>query len=220
MSPELLDPEGFGFTDSRPTKESDCYALGMVVYEVLSGQVPFRFLAEFVAMKEVIEGSRPKRPQGEMGMLFTDGIWELVQLCWEHQPADRISASDVLLGLEQNSSPSRPPSNVDGDVGANAVQLDATASHSGMFSLFHPKLVVNDPYDITGLLTAYDNNGLSVPPLDSAPVVGTNSMTPKDSGPPPDQRRTGGSKEGRIVGRLVRSTLEVVKVTTKKLSGS
>lgn len=34
MSPELLDPERFGASDDRPTKKSDCYALGMVVYEV------------------------------------------------------------------------------------------------------------------------------------------------------------------------------------------
>jgi len=34
MSPELLDPDRFEFPDSRPTKQSDCYALGMVVYEV------------------------------------------------------------------------------------------------------------------------------------------------------------------------------------------
>jgi serine/threonine protein kinase len=34
MSPELLDPDRFGITDYRPTKQSDCYALGMVVYEV------------------------------------------------------------------------------------------------------------------------------------------------------------------------------------------
>jgi hypothetical protein len=34
MSPELLDPGRFGITDYRPTKQSDCYALGMVVYEV------------------------------------------------------------------------------------------------------------------------------------------------------------------------------------------
>ena len=37
MSPELLDPDRFGITDNRPTKESDCYALGMVVYEVRAG---------------------------------------------------------------------------------------------------------------------------------------------------------------------------------------
>ena len=37
MSPELLDPERFGIPQSegnRPTKQSDCYALGMVIYEV------------------------------------------------------------------------------------------------------------------------------------------------------------------------------------------
>ena len=33
MSPELLDPERFGAGD-RPTRQSDCYALGMVIYEV------------------------------------------------------------------------------------------------------------------------------------------------------------------------------------------
>ena len=33
-SPELLDPEKFGAVDPRPTKESDRFALGMVIYEV------------------------------------------------------------------------------------------------------------------------------------------------------------------------------------------
>jgi len=36
MSPELLHPEGFGVpkSENRPTRHSDCYALGMVIYEV------------------------------------------------------------------------------------------------------------------------------------------------------------------------------------------
>ena len=34
MSPELLVPEQFGIEDDRPTRQSDCYALGMVIYEV------------------------------------------------------------------------------------------------------------------------------------------------------------------------------------------
>jgi hypothetical protein len=33
MSPELLDPSRFG-SDGRQTRESDCYALGMAIYEV------------------------------------------------------------------------------------------------------------------------------------------------------------------------------------------
>ena len=37
MSPELLDPGRFGVPGSegdRPTRQSDCYAMGMVIYEV------------------------------------------------------------------------------------------------------------------------------------------------------------------------------------------
>lgn len=34
MSPELLDPKKFNTTDPRPTKESDRFALGMLIYEV------------------------------------------------------------------------------------------------------------------------------------------------------------------------------------------
>lgn len=37
MSPELLDPSRLEDRDPRPTKESDCFALGMVIYEVRVG---------------------------------------------------------------------------------------------------------------------------------------------------------------------------------------
>jgi serine/threonine protein kinase len=107
MSLELLDPERFGLKDSRPTKESDCYSLGMVIYEVLSGQVPFAPHRDFTAMLKIAEGERPERPQGEEGRLFTDGIWSTLELCWKHQPHDRISANAVLLHLEGHPPMSR-----------------------------------------------------------------------------------------------------------------
>lgn len=34
MAPELLVPEEYGFEHSHPSKESDVYAFGMVIYEV------------------------------------------------------------------------------------------------------------------------------------------------------------------------------------------
>ena len=39
-SPELLDPSRLDDRDPRPTKESDCYALGMVIYEVRRYMLP------------------------------------------------------------------------------------------------------------------------------------------------------------------------------------
>jgi serine/threonine protein kinase len=95
MSPERLNAE-ISFEETRPTKASDCYALGMVIYEVLSGRVPF------VAPMKALGGKRPIRPQGKRGTLFTDDIWDMLELCWKQQPRDRISASAVLLRLEKH----------------------------------------------------------------------------------------------------------------------
>lgn len=39
MSPGLLLPERFEFADTGPTKKSDCYALGMLIYEVCPRQI-------------------------------------------------------------------------------------------------------------------------------------------------------------------------------------
>ena len=100
MSPELFDPDKFGLKESRPTKESDCYALGMVIYEVLSGRKPYGACKAPVVIRKVLAGERPGRPQGNEGKLFTASIWKVVQLCWRPRPGDRTTAETVLLGLK------------------------------------------------------------------------------------------------------------------------
>ena len=100
MSPELLDPESFDLEDSRPTKESDIYALGMVVYEVLSGQAPFPRCKDAAVIRKVMRGERPERPQGVRGAWFKDGLWEILELCWKPQRGDRPSLKTLLQCLE------------------------------------------------------------------------------------------------------------------------
>ena len=110
MSPELLDPERFGSKDNRPTKESDCYALGMVIYEVLSGQAPFTPYRSPTVIQKVTRGERPARPEGMEGAWFTDDLWEVLEQCWVPQPGSRPSVEAVLEHLEPGSRAWKPPS--------------------------------------------------------------------------------------------------------------
>ena len=95
MSPELIVPEKFGFEKSRPAESSDCYALGMVIYETVSGKVPFHECMDTAASVKVIQGERPTR-----GEAFSDDLWKMLELCWAFQPDDRPNIFDVLQGLQ------------------------------------------------------------------------------------------------------------------------
>ena len=220
MSPELLAPDMFSLKKSRPTKESDCYALGMTIYEVLSGQIPFALLKASVLIRKVIGGGHPERPQGDDGRYFTDGIWELVQRSWEFQPRDRISASDVLLGLEGNPIPLRVSSNVDEDVEADSDDhSNVTASDSSMFSPLHSRLILNSHRYISGLSIPRGGDGLPGPALNPPPSARTWPMIPQDGVLLQDQPQTGIAKGGWIGDRLARSAREMFEATTRKLFG-
>jgi len=127
-SPELLVPQNFGL-EGHATKESDCYALGMTIFEVLSGQTPFSDQPLFAVTWKILEGTRPTRPEGEEGAWLTDAVWRVLEGCWRAQPGDRITINAVLLGLEGIPPPFKPSSGVNG-LGGGApntdVQLDST----------------------------------------------------------------------------------------------
>lgn len=77
-SPELLDPEKFGLKESRPTEASDCYALGMVIYEVISGQKPFASWEGPVVIRKVLDGKRPgdlEEKEGNCSRMVYGGYW-------------------------------------------------------------------------------------------------------------------------------------------------
>ena len=100
MSPEFFDPE---IQDCSPTKYSDCYALGMVIYEVLSGHVPFYKFSNLVIPGMIFGGKRPSRPEGSEGVWFRDDVWTVLEHCWTSQPNDRPGVEEVLQCLEEAS---------------------------------------------------------------------------------------------------------------------
>ena len=143
MSPELLISDQADLEVCRPTKQSDCYALGMVVYEVLSGHVPFAPFGRYAVMRRVVDGERPQRPGGMEGAWFTDDLWRLLNGCWATRPEDRPSVSAVLEILER----------VPGDTNELALQADEDSdvegdswhlanNFSGAFPWFDPRRFV------------------------------------------------------------------------------
>ena len=99
MSPELIDPQRFGFKDSRPTEFSDCYAFGMVIYETISGHLPFHEYTNLTVFVRVLEGKRPFRQSG-----FVDSLWEIMERCWAPQTVARPKIEEVRQCLEEIAS--------------------------------------------------------------------------------------------------------------------
>ena len=113
MSPELLDPWHFG-SSGCPTRESDCYALGMVTYEVswvhplrwslvylsqvLSSFRPFYhiFPSEPAILSAILRGERPGKPPDPESLGFSDTLWGLMQLCWSESISTRPPAQRLL----------------------------------------------------------------------------------------------------------------------------
>ena len=131
MSPERIAPERFGFRNSRPTISSDCYALGMVIYETISGNVPFHKDADLAVSMKVVEGKHPPR-----GVKFTENLWGTLELCWASMPNNRPSIKDVLRCLETTSSLLEPPSPRENEgVYVDGEDWDSETGSSGRDSL-------------------------------------------------------------------------------------
>ena len=119
MSPELIDPEQFGASDDRPTKKSDCYALGMVVYEVcldvtilglrviglmicqvLLGKPPYwEITNEGLLIYAIMEGYRPKKPNTAESLGFTNELWKILQQSWLPDTSARPDVRIILSHL-------------------------------------------------------------------------------------------------------------------------
>src|SRR5262252_2667815 len=95
MSPEVLRGEE---ADHR----SDIWALGVVLYEAASGQLPFRGRTAFETSSAILREMAPTLPSWIPG-----GLWAIVQRCLTKEPQQRYQrASEVQAALEAIQSAS------------------------------------------------------------------------------------------------------------------
>lgn len=88
MAPEVMQ--------YKPHNEkADIYSLGMVLYEMVTNQVPFDGLNQMQLLCSIINKERPP----------VDGIlpeWKfIITQCWDDDPNRRPSATEVLKMIEK-----------------------------------------------------------------------------------------------------------------------
>ncbi|KAJ7810950.1 kinase-like domain-containing protein, partial [Mycena olivaceomarginata] len=93
LSPEL-------YRGDQSHLGSDVYAFSCVCYEIMTGNVPFHDLQhEMAVMFKVLAGDRPSRPMS-CSAAALDGLWALMQKCWEHDAQMRPTAAEIVEQLE------------------------------------------------------------------------------------------------------------------------
>src|SRR5262245_24221938 len=98
MSPEQVRGQE---TDHR----SDIFAFGVILYEMLSGERPFRGASAIEVMNAILKEESPEL--GETNTKISPQLEKLVRRCLEKQPERRFqTAYDLCFALEALSAPS------------------------------------------------------------------------------------------------------------------
>ena len=157
MSPELLVPSMFGFTESIPTPEADVYAFGLVIhqvcdhdrghlpfaytFQVLTGELPFPRLGVAEIAVKVLGGVRPNKPENASNIGFSDSLWSFARRCWDHRMGLRPKAAEVVSQLERAATDwdkVMPPCAQAEDVASTLGPASDSAAHGKLQILILP----------------------------------------------------------------------------------
>jgi serine/threonine-protein kinase len=85
MAPEIIKGE-------IPTPASDLYAVGVILYQLLTGRTPFYGKTDFEVMKSHLE--KEPQPPETLNPNLPPGTWDLVKKALAKNPRERFSSAD------------------------------------------------------------------------------------------------------------------------------
>lgn len=100
MAPELMEGKD-------PSPASDVFAFGIIMWEMLTWQLPWANLNPWGIVGLVLSGARPLLPTPEAlpaigsDRLGLDNYMGLMQLCWSQSPGQRPDFGQVLLMMQK-----------------------------------------------------------------------------------------------------------------------
>jgi serine/threonine-protein kinase len=139
-TPHYMSPEAFHGAAANPA--ADVYALGVLLYEMVSGQPPYDSDTVADLMRRHLEG-RPERRPG-----IPDALWDVIASCMAQKPRLRPTAAELVVELGDVARrsadapalprPERAPA-------APAASPSRAAAPSPAPELAHPSLMLPAP---------------------------------------------------------------------------
>ncbi|KLO10841.1 kinase-like protein [Schizopora paradoxa] len=112
MAIELLNCE-----QTTPTKRTDVWAFGMVAYELLSGNLPYyQCKSDLQVIPVIIKGGLPSKPDNEHDFGHFDTLWRMCLACWDNDPVERPTATELSYLLSTDPTSESDDMNVLGGV--------------------------------------------------------------------------------------------------------
>lgn len=90
MSPEIIESQNY-------TKAGDVYAFGIILFQIMTNEEPFKKINGYNIFKKVVEGERPTFP-----FKIPDSYHNLIKRCWSQNPDERPNFDSIVEELKTN----------------------------------------------------------------------------------------------------------------------